>query len=58
MKATKHAYANRYQGSGNDSRLVGFSFGISVAIHLVFLGTLIFFPQSGSNNRFSSSVVM
>ena len=57
MKATKHAYANRYQGTGNDSRLVGVSFGISIAIHVVFLGTLIFMPQSGSGNRFSSSVV-
>jgi colicin import membrane protein len=57
MKATKHAYANRYQASGNDSRLVGISFGISVAIHLVFLGTLIFMPQSGPRNRFSSTVV-
>ncbi len=50
-------YANRYQGGGNDSRLVGISFGISIAIHLFFLGTLIFMPQSGSGNRFSSSVV-
>ena len=57
MKATKRAYANRYQGAGNDSRLVGISFGISIAVHVVFLGTLIFMPQSGSGNRFSSSVV-
>lgn len=57
MKATKNAYANRYQASGNDSRLVGISFGLSIAIHLVFLGTLIFLPQSGSGNRFSASVV-
>ena len=57
MKATNQAYANRYQGGGNDSRLVGISFGISIAIHLFFLGTLIFMPQSGSGNRFSSSVV-
>jgi colicin import membrane protein len=57
MKATNKAYANRYQGSGTDSRLTGISFGISIAVHLVFLGTLIFMPQSGSGNRFSSSVV-
>ena len=57
MKAVKRAYANRYQGAGNDSRLVGISFGISIAIHLVFLGSLIFMPQSGSGSRFSSSVV-
>lgn len=57
MKATHQAYANRYQGGGNDSRLVGISFGISIAIHLLFLGTLIFMPQSGSGNRFTSSVV-
>ena len=57
MKATNQAYVNRYQGGGNDSRLVGISFGISIAIHLLFLGTLIFMPQSGSGNRFSSSVV-
>jgi colicin import membrane protein len=57
MKATNKVYANRYQGSGTDSRLIGISFGISIAIHLVFLGTLIFMPQAGSGNRFSSSVV-
>ncbi len=57
MKATKHAYANRYQGSAKDSRLVGISFGISIAIHLVFLGTMILMPRTGSGNRFSSSVV-
>jgi colicin import membrane protein len=57
MKATKHSYANRYQAAGNDSRLVRISFGISIAIHVIFLGTLILMPQSGSGNRFSSSVV-
>lgn len=57
MKATQHTYANRYQGAGNDSRLVAISFGISIAIHVAFLGTLVFMPQSGSGNRFSSSVV-
>jgi colicin import membrane protein len=57
MKATPHARANDYRGGINDSRLVGISFGLSIAVHLIFIGTLIFMPQSGSGKRFASSVV-
>ncbi len=57
MKDIKHAYAHRYQGRRNDSRLVAFSFGISIFIHMIFIGTLIFMPDSTPRSRFSSGVV-
>jgi colicin import membrane protein len=57
MKDIKHAYAHRYQGRRTDSRLVAFSFGISIVIHMIFIGTLIFMPESSPRSRFSSGVV-
>jgi colicin import membrane protein len=57
MKDIKYAYAYRYQGSRNDSRLVALSFGISIFIHMIFIGTLIFLPESTPRSRFSSGVV-
>lgn len=57
MKDSKHAYAHRYQGVGNDSRLVAFSFGISIAIHLIFIGILAFMPDNMPRSGFSSGVV-
>jgi len=57
MKDIKHAYAHRYQGRRNDSRLVALSFGISIFIHMIFIGTLIFMPDSTPRSRFSSGVV-
>ena len=57
MKDIKHAYAHRYQGSGSDSRLVALSLGISIFIHFIFIGTLIFLPERMPRSRFLSGVV-
>jgi len=57
MKDIKQAYAHRYQGSGSDSRWVALSFGISIFIHFILIGTLIFLPERMPRSRFLSGVV-
>ena len=57
MKETNRAYANRYQGEGSDPRSVTFSFGISIFLHMLFIGALIFIPEPAPRPRFSAGVV-
>jgi colicin import membrane protein len=57
MKEINRAYANRYQGEGSDSRSVTFSFGISIFLHMLFIGALIFMPEPTPRPRFSAGVV-
>ncbi len=40
-------------GMGNDSRTMVFYFGISLFIHLIFIGYIIFLPESAPKRRFS-----
>jgi colicin import membrane protein len=57
MKAIQHAHAHRYQSGENESRLVTLSFGISIFVHLLFIGALVFLPEPTPRSRFSSGVV-
>ena len=57
MKDTKHAYAKRYHGMGQDSPSMVLPFGVSFIFHLVVIGALIFMPQLGAKPRFRSGVV-
>jgi len=49
-KANAHAYP---LGQGIDSRTMVLYFGISLLIHLVFIGSMVFFPESAPSRRFS-----
>jgi colicin import membrane protein len=57
MKDTKHAYAKRYHGMGQESHSMVFPFGVSFLFHLVIIGALVFMPEFGSGPRFRSGVV-
>jgi colicin import membrane protein len=57
MKDTKHAYAKRYHGMGQDSPSMVFPFGVSFLFHLIIIGALVFMPQFGSRPGFRSGVV-
>ena len=57
MKDTKHAYAKRYHGMGQESHSMVFPFGVSFLFHLVIIGALVFMPEFGSGHRFRSGVV-
>ncbi len=57
MKDTKHAYAKRYYGMGQESHSMVFPFGVSFLFHLVIIGALVFMPEFGSGARFRSGVV-
>ena len=57
MKDTKHAYAKRYHGMGQDSPSMVFPFGVSFLFHLIIIGAMVFMPQFGSKSGFRSGVV-
>jgi colicin import membrane protein len=57
MRDSKRADAHRYQGQRDDSRLVIFSYVISICIHLVFIAALILLPDSAPRTEFLSGVV-
>ena len=57
MKDTKHAYAKRYHGMGQESHAMVFPFGVSFLFHLLIIGALVFMPEFGSGPRFRSGVV-
>lgn len=57
MMEINRAYAHRYQGASSDSRTVALSFGVSLCIHLILIGALLFVPEPRPRPRFSSGVV-
>jgi len=57
MQDTKHVYASRYQELGGESHSTALYFGASILIHLIFIGALIFVPDSSPRSRFSTGVV-
>ena len=57
MKDSKHAYAKRYHGMGQDSPSLVLPFGVSFIFHLVVIGALVFMPLFGSKPRLPSGVV-
>lgn len=57
MMEMNHAYVRRYQGASSESRTVALSFGVSLCVHLIIIGALIFVPEPTPRPRFSSGVV-
>jgi colicin import membrane protein len=57
MMEINRAYALRYQGASSESRSIALSFGVSLCVHLILIGALIFVPEPTPRPRFSSGVV-
>jgi colicin import membrane protein len=56
MKST--SYARAYpMGQGIDSRSIALYFGISLAIHAIFIGSVIFMPHSASRPRLGQGAI-
>jgi colicin import membrane protein len=56
MKKTTYAHAHPL-GAGTDSRVMVLYFGISFLIHLIFIGSVIFMPESAPRRRFSPGAI-
>jgi colicin import membrane protein len=57
MMEINRAYAHRYQEASSESRTVAYSFGVSLCVHLLLIGALLFIPEPTPRPRFSSGVV-
>ena len=56
MKKSIHSHAYPI-GIGTDSRTMLFYFGISFFIHLSFIGSMVFFPESAPKRRYSPGAI-
>ena len=57
MIADNYSYAYPHQGMGSESHSMVLFFGLSIFIHVVFLGVLILAPNYAPNRRLSPGVV-
>jgi len=56
MKSTSHAHAFSI-GQGNDSRSMALYFGISLVIHAIFIGSVIFMPDAAPRPRLGQGAI-